>query len=318
MTGQTVTRHPSHLHCEFRADQKPVATLGVGDRIVVETAHAFALIYEEGMSKEEFTAALVDMDDRRANPMTGPIAIEGAQAGDTLVVEIDSLEVTSELGLCPILTDGGFLREQVPGPHVGTVAIENGVLRFAGGIEYPVRPSIGVIGVCPAEPILSLHPGDHGGNLDDPHLTTGATLYLPVFVDGALLSCGDVHGAQGDTEWRAPSEVDSVVGIRVLDLIKGARMESVWTETSSHWIVYGTEAGLGESLEVAAGRMAGFVSTGFDLTLEDTLVLLSNVADIRLCQAVGEWLPAVARAEFPKAVDVDDRLRNNFQPGARQ
>jgi amidase len=312
---ETLTRDTSNLHCEFRADRQPLATLGIGDRILVETAHAFALLYEHGMSMQQFTEALVTMDDALANPMTGPIAVEGAEPGDTLVIEIDSLEVTAEEGLCPILPEGGFLRQQVPGPLVRTVAIGGGVVRFAPGIEFPVKPNIGVIGVCPREPTLSLHPGEHGGNLDDPHITVGARLYLPVFVEGALLSCGDAHAAQGDSEWRAPSEVDAVVGITVVDLIKRARMESVWTETADRWIVYGTESGIGESLEVAASRMARFVSTGLDLSLGDTLVLLSNVADLRLCQAVGDWLPAVIRAEFPKALDVDDNLRRAFTAG---
>jgi acetamidase/formamidase len=94
--------------------------------------------------------------------------------------------------------------------------------------------------------------------------------------------------------------------------LHGSQIKSVWTETA-RWIVYGTEAGIGESLEVAALRMARFVARGLDLSLEDALRLLSNVGDLRLCQAVGEWLPAVVRAEFPKSVDTDGRLGRSIK-----
>jgi acetamidase/formamidase len=110
--------------------------------------------------------------------------------------------------------------------------------------------------------------------------------------------------------------MDAAITLTVVELIKGIRQETVWTETDTHWIVYGAEPELYDSIESAAIRMARFVSKGLDLSLEDAALLLSNVGHLRLCQACKGPFNSVVRAEFPKSIDRNGSLRREFG-GAR-
>jgi acetamidase/formamidase len=106
--------------------------------------------------------------------------------------------------------------------------------------------------------------------------------------------------------------MDATVTLTIVELIKRTGQENVWTETDSHWIVYGAEPTLYDSIESAALRMARAVSSGLDLSLEDTALLLSNVAHIRLCQACKGPFNPVVRSEFPKSIDRNGSLRKEI------
>jgi amidase len=243
------------------------------------------------------------------NPLSGPIAVRGAEPGDTVVVRIDAVGVDSAVGLSPVLAEVGVLKERIAPPHVGRFPIADGAVRFPGGLHSPLRPSLGVIGSTPAQPALSVHAGPHGGNLDDPRLAAGARVYLPVFVPGGGIAVGDVHGIQGDGEWRAPIEVDATVDLTIECVIKGVQRGAPWTETADHWIVYGIAGSIWDSLEAAAGLMVDFLARCCEISPGDALLVLSSVGDLRLCSVPGEVYSAVVRAEMPKAADPDDRLR---------
>lgn len=136
--------------------------------------------------------------------LTGPVAVAGAEPGD--VLQVDLLDVDHEDWGYTLIrrgeTGSGLLPEEFPDPYIYHWALENGIGRFEEGIEVPLDPFPGVVGVAPSEP------GEHsttppravGGNMDVKHLTAGATVYLPVATDEALFSIGDGHAAQGDGE----------------------------------------------------------------------------------------------------------------------
>ena len=137
------------------------------------------------------------------HPLTGPVAIEGAQPGDTLVVEIVAIE-PAPWGWTGCRPGGiGLLDDEVEeaARHIWDCR-DGQTAHFKPGISLPMAPFPGVIGVAPAKPGQhpTAPPDRHGGNMDIRQLTAGSTLYLPVLVPGALFSVGDVHGAQGDGE----------------------------------------------------------------------------------------------------------------------
>ena len=130
------------------------------------------------------------------NPVTGPIHVEGASPGDTLAVHILGQQCDSlgYMGYWPFLF---HLEDYFPQPATVLVEIGDGHVVFANDIRIPVRPVIGTIGVAPElEAVLSGSMGKHCGNVDVQEITAGSTLYLPVYVEGALLSLGDCHAIQ--------------------------------------------------------------------------------------------------------------------------
>jgi acetamidase/formamidase len=147
-------------------------------------------------------ADLATLDFSRVNQVNGPIAVEGAEPGDTL--QVDLLEFQpGDWGWTAAIPGFGLLADQFPDPAYRVTAVP-GVgdrAEFLPGIRVPVVPFCGEVGVAPASgPLSTIPPDVHGGNMDTRHLTAGATLFLPVFASGARLSMGDGHAAQGDGE----------------------------------------------------------------------------------------------------------------------
>jgi acetamidase/formamidase len=132
----------------------------------------------------------------------GPIAVEGARPGDTLEIEVLALE-PGTWGWTAILPDAGLLPEDFPDPYLKVFDLRNRrTARVTEGVEVPIEPFLGTMGV------VTDGPGRHdpfpphagGGNVDTRHLVVGSRLWLPVWWEGALFSCGDAHAAQGDGE----------------------------------------------------------------------------------------------------------------------
>lgn len=302
-----ISRSRENIHSQFDPGLDAIATVEPGQTLEVETAHHLAL-YKRELTEEDLLETLpFDL----LNPLTGPIAIKGAQPGDTVVIQIDGIELGAR-GDCPLISNGGLLQGHLRAPYMRIFEVQDGLVQFEGGIRFPIAPMAGALGMTPATPIHTVHPGDHGGNLDDINVAPGARLYFPIFVEGGMFCIGDVHASQGDSEWCGPLEMDATVTLTIVELVKKSGQESVWTETDSHWIVYGSEPTLYDSIESAAIRMARVVSSSLDLSLEDTALLLSNVAHIRLCQACKGPFNPVVRSEFPKSVDHNGSLRREI------
>ena len=171
---------------------EPVATVTAPCSLTVETCDCFnGQVTEDGQPKARLNFSHV-------NPATGPIVVEGAEPGDVLRVHIRAIrpEKTGALMTAP---GAGALPDRVKG-DTRICPIADGHFTFMG-VELPLNPMIGVIGVAPAgESVPCGTPGDHGGNMDTIGIREGAILRLPVFVKGAYLGLGDLHAAMGDGE----------------------------------------------------------------------------------------------------------------------
>jgi len=175
----------------------PALHVVAGDTIVVELENASGGQLHENSD----AAALATLDFARINPVTGPIFVEGARPGDALVVEILALEVDT-WGWTANIPGFGLLADRFREPAFRTSRIRDGTIELFTGMTIPSVPMIGTIGVAPSEAgaFSVVPPTRNGGNMDIRHVGAGATLYLPVAVEGALLSLGDGHAAQGDGE----------------------------------------------------------------------------------------------------------------------
>jgi acetamidase/formamidase len=176
----------------------PIETVGDSDEV------EFDLLDASGgqLTADSTVADIATLDFSRVDQVNGPIAIDGAKAGDTL--QIDLLDYQpAEWGWTASIPGFGLLADEFPDPayHVTRVPAVGERAEFLPGVRIPIVPFCGELGVAPATgPLSTIPPDVHGGNMDTRHLTAGTTLFLPVFHDGARFSIGDGHAAQGDGE----------------------------------------------------------------------------------------------------------------------
>ncbi len=161
--------------------------------------------------------------------------------------------------------------------------------RFAPGIDVPLRPFFGSIGVAPPPArgrVSSAPPDIHAGNLDNKELVAGTTLYIPVHVAGALLLLGDGHAAQGDGEVDITALETSLVG--TLDVIVRKDMKLTWPrgETPTHWIAMGADKDLVVATKTAVRQAIDFLVTERGLSRDDAYMLTSVACDVRITQLV--------------------------------
>ena len=177
----------------------PVLTVRAGETVSLQTRDSGNNQIQPGAGVD----AVLNMDFSLVNPISGPIAIDGARPGDVLQVDILEIE-TREWGWTANIPGFGLLSDEYPDPfvHVWSFDRKRGSAEFRPGIRVPLDPFIGVLGVAPAEPgpLATLPPRSVGGNMDVRFMRAGTTLYLPVAVEHALFSLGDAHAAQGDGE----------------------------------------------------------------------------------------------------------------------
>lgn len=275
----------------FDKDEKPSAHVQSGETVIFHCKDCYAeQIVSDG---QDFST----LDMRRNNPIAGPLLIDGAQSGDILQIEILDIK-TKEFGCMCVRTGCGIY--EVSGCHCRRFPISDGSVLFDDGIRIPVRPMIGVIGVAPAGgPVSTQTPGEHGGNMDIRVLSIGSTLYLPVFVSGALLSVGDLHAVQADGETAVCAlEVSGSVRLRVT-VKKQMQLETPFLETQNAFYTTAAAGSLDECSVTAARKMHSFVMKRYGLTAAQAAMLLSLSADLRISQVVNPWKGCYM--ELPKA-----------------
>jgi acetamidase/formamidase len=213
------TLHHRDGHHGWDRDRRPALEVDPGS--VVELVLADAFGGQLGPSATSADVAALDLD--LANPLTGPIAIRGAEPGDALVVEVVDV-VVGERGWTTLIPGFGLLADRFPDPHVLMSSIEGDRVRFGDLAELPARPFLGTVGLAPADPGSHsvIPPRRVGGNLDCRDVRPGAKLVLPVEVEGALLSAGDPHAAQGDGEVCGTAVETTATTVVRLDLRPGA------------------------------------------------------------------------------------------------
>jgi len=191
-----VTR--DRFHMAWDPAIPPIETVGDGDEVEFDLLDA-----SNGQLTASSTVAdIATLDFAGVDQVNGPIAIDGAKAGDTLQVDLLDFR-PADWGWTASIPGFGLLADEFPDPayRVTRVPAVGERAEFLPGIRVPIIPFCGELGVAPQTgPRSTIPPDVHGGNMDTRHLTAGATLFLPVFHDGARFSIGDGHAAQGDGE----------------------------------------------------------------------------------------------------------------------
>jgi len=279
----------------FDNAQPPVLRLRSGDRVSMETQMAAANQVLPGVSIEEITRLRLAYPGRGPHTITGPIFIEEAEPGDVLKIHIERIvprtyganwNLPGELGL-------GQFPDRFPDGQVRYFYfdLKQSSTWFAPGIRVPLRPFPGVLGVARAEPgrYSTVPPGPFGGNMDVREMIEGTTLYLPVFVEGALLWSGDSHAAQGNGEINLTAIETAFNELRLhIEVIKRKAMAWPRLETPTHWITVGYDRDLNKALEILKAETRTFLAETHGIAPENTDEWMATRFDCRIAEVVNQ------------------------------
>ncbi|MGE5362338.1 MAG: acetamidase/formamidase family protein [Bacteroidales bacterium] len=298
----------------YWAEAKPALRIASGDIIDVDTlvANTPAGLSRAGVPDDKIQASLktvfAQVTGDRKGPgghiLTGPVYVEGAEPGDTLEVKILSIDLPLDYGYNGC---SGFVPENCD-RAVGTkiIPIDSKTMSsaFMPGIVIPLRPFFGSMGVAPSPDlgrVSSVPPGKHGGNLDNKELVAGSTLYLPVFVPGALFEVGDGHAAQGDGEVDQTAIETSLRGRLQLTVRKGAKLEWPRAETPTDYIAMATDPDLKLATSTAIQQMIDFLVQAKGLSAHQAYQLTSIAGNVAITQLVDKPNLGV-HVRMPKAI----------------
>ncbi len=264
----------------FDRDLEPVLTVKSGETIRIRTKDCFS---------NQLTGpqdAMDDLDWDAVNPATGPVFVEGAKAGGALKVRIDNIEFDEQT--CSATgQDEGVRGNRFTEWATHYCKIQGNTLAWDERLNIPLRPMIGVIGVAPeGEPVNCGTPGSHGGNMDNTAITTGATLYFPVAVDGALFGCGDMHAAMGDGEVSVSGAEVAGYATVTLTAMPERKLGNPLIENDTHFGIIVSAESLDAAAELAVQQMVDLLASRTSESEADLVMLLSLVADVQVCQMV--------------------------------
>src|SRR6185295_8133607 len=223
--------------------------------------------------------------------LTGPIYVEGAEPGDVLEVRIKTIKLAIPYAYNSFGPRSGFIPEDFQTSKTKIIPLDEKkmVAHFAEGIEIPLRPFFGSMGVAPPESmgkVNSAPPGIHAGNLDNKELVAGTTLFIPVHIAGALFEVGDGHAGQGNGEVDITALETSLVGTFEFRVRKDLHLKAPRGETPTHFISMGLNPDLTEALKMAVREAIDFLVTEKHLSREDAYMLCSAGVDFNVTQAV--------------------------------
>lgn len=276
---------PPNVHNVFDNSLPPALVIESGDSVTFDCP---------GPVQGEFG------DADHPHTIVGPVFVNGAAPGSTLVVDILEVTLASRFGQCIILPGLGLLPDEFEEPYAHSFVLDDDCYAWLNdGVRIPLQPFCGIMGVALAEPGAhsTIPPRRVGGNLDIRHLTAGNTLYLPVEVEGSLFSCGDGHGAQGDGEV-CITALETAVSARLkftVDprmVVDGPRFRArtplgrPGDDAAGYYCTAAPGPDLYECSRQAIREMLMYLTVERGLTKEEAYVLCSLAVDLRISEIV--------------------------------
>jgi acetamidase/formamidase len=275
----------------FNNAQPPVLHVNSGDTIIFETMmHSHNQIVP-GTTIDQIKKLRTDHPGRGPHTLTGPVYVEGAEPGDVLKVHINKIVPRAYGTNFNVPGMFGEFPDKFPDGQVKYFYLDLGrmVAEFAPGIEIPLAPFPGTIGVARAEPgqYSSVPPGPYGGNLDIRDLTEGATLYVPVFVKGALLWTGDSHAAQGNGEINLTALETAFKEMSVtVEVLKSMKLDWPRLETRDSWITVGIDRDLNKALDLLKAQTTKLLMEQRKINQDQANKIMMDNWDCRVTQVV--------------------------------
>jgi acetamidase/formamidase len=285
----------------YDATAKPSLTIKSGDTVVV---HTLLTNSPTGLEKAGVAAGDIQQSLRAVfsgvpvaergpggHILTGPIAIEGAEPGDTLEVRILKVDLAIPYAYNGFRYGAGFLTDDFPYSRVKIVPLDakRMVGHFGPGIDVPLHPFFGSMGVAP--PLSfgrydSTAPTIIGGNMDDKALVAGTSVFFPVYAPGALFEVGDGHAAQGNGEVDITALETSLTGTLQFILHKGTKSSYPRAETPTAYIAMGFDDDLSRATRKALTNMIDFLVEQKGMSRDDAYMLISVAGDVEETELV--------------------------------
>lgn len=302
--AETHTFTPTQFYTTFSGAHPVALKLKPGDRVITKTIDSAGVDWNGNTVSE------------RGNPETGPFYIEGAEPGDTIVVKFEKMETNRATGqsaslLAPYATDPTAIAERVdrePRRITWTIDKAKGVGRLTegdiqpGGIELPLMPMLGCVGVAPErkQAIATSTPGNFGGNMDYAGMGAGATVMLPVFEKGAMLFIGDGHARQGQGELVGSGMETSMDVTFSVDLVKGKKIAWPRLENDKYIMVLGSARPLVEAMQHANAEMQRWLMADYGFTERGAQIFMGEAAELEIANVVDPGFTSVTK--IPKAL----------------
>jgi acetamidase/formamidase len=283
----------------YDAAAKPVLTIQSGDTVVFHTllTSSPTALEKAGIAPADVEASLrkvfAEVKDRGpgGHILTGPVAIAGAEPGDMLEVRIKTIELAIPYAYNGFRYGAGLLTDDYPYARMKIIPLDKAanVAHFAPGIDIPLHPFFGSMGVAPPPTFGrydSTPPTISGGNMDDKDLTAGSTVYYPVFAKGALFEIGDGHAGQGDGEVDVTAMETSLVGTLQFILHKGVKLNGPQAETPTSYISMGFDDDLSIATHKAVRDMVAFLVEQKHMNRDDAYMLVSVAGNVAITELV--------------------------------
>ena len=285
-TPQTV--HWGH----FNASIPAVLQVESGDEVVIDTfSGGMSEVADPSLFRPEHRL-IVDTVPQIMGPhiLTGPVHVKGAEPGDTLEVRILDIELTTDWGWNIIRPLKGALPEDFPNLSRRVIPIDRqtNMARLPWGVDVPLRPFFGIIGVAPPPAyglVSSVEPREYGGNIDNKEFIPGTSLFLPVFVPGANLSVGDGHAVQGDGEV-CLTALETCLKGRFQVIVHKQSLNFPRAITPTHYISMGMDVDLDDAAKQALRNMIKWLTEIKPWTAEEADVFCSLACDLHVTQLV--------------------------------
>ncbi len=286
----------------YDAAAKPVLTIRSGDTVVFHTLLTSSppVLEKAGVPPGEVEQSLRTVFDRvpqkdrgpGGHILNGPVAIKGAQPGDVLEVRILKIDLAIPYAYNAFRYGVGFLTDDYPYAKIKIIPLDAsaGVAHFAPGVDVPLHPFFGSMGVAPPASFGrydSTAPTISGGNMDDPSLTAGTSVFLPVFAPGGLFEVGDGHAGQGDGEVDITAMETSLVGTLQFVLHKGGpKLQYPRAETPDAYIAEGFDDDLSRATRKALMNMIDFLETAKHMDRDEAYMLCSVAGNVVVTELV--------------------------------
>ncbi|HEY4147779.1 MAG TPA: acetamidase/formamidase family protein [Chitinophagaceae bacterium] len=281
----------------YWSEMPPVLRVHSGDYVRVHTLLTSTpdRLVQAGVAPDQVEKELRDVQAVRdrgpgGHVLNGPIYVEDAEPGDVLEVRLQSIDLAIPYGYNAIGVSG-YLSDEIFDRKMRIIQLDKTKMigHFAPGIDIPLHPFFGSMGVAPPKEAgrwNSAPPWVHGGNMDNKELVAGTSLFLPVFVKGALFEIGDGHAAQGNGEVDITAIETSLIANLQFIVHKGKKLSWPRAETATHIITMGFDRDLNAATRIAIREMIHYLMDEKKLSQTDAYMLCSVAADVDISELV--------------------------------